>query len=1186
MHLSKLHIIFLFVTVIVSNSDCVFAQTNPYNEVSIASPTAASLGKYADIPVNYHTGIPSISIPVYTVKEGPLSLPISINYHASGLKVMEPASWVGAGWSLDAGGVITRTVQGAPDERQTSNTYNQTHGHLSDGGYNQYLWTATNAPPQEPPSWAPKYERQDWDMFAEGKKDGEPDLFFFNFAGFSGKFYFHDDGSAVLVPEQDMKVEYNYTPGLGNSIESFTITTQDGTKYYFGKTVNTADVDPIEITNPYTSNTGLSVGTAISSWFLNKIVSADNLFSITLAYTAENYSYYTTSMFAILADENRLTGYNSVKNIIKGVRLSQIKFSNGQIDFVPSSTVRLDLNGNASALIDDANTEAKSLGSIEISTGDVTPCNWKKFVFSYDYFVDNTSELAPGLVNITTDKKRLKLNSVKEQSCGGLTEIPPHQFEYFTNFVPRRLSFAQDHWGFYNGATGNTTLIPTFTLNTFTTVAGANRDASFPAMENGALKKITYPTGGYSEFEFEQNYTWVNYNHSEWQYRFSINAGYDGSSLTVPQNQVFTSNSYRLNFSNPSYGSQALLNIYNSSGTQVKGYVLEAGQTLKDEIIQFSAGTYRIELQKLGAVSSHGAQATFEEWTYAPVQKNETVGGLRIKILTFNDGIQASNNIVTSYTYKSNDNKSTGVLYSRPAYIFKIRNDLIRDIGYQDGPSCSSQGCVSCDGYNSVTFLKSPVGIRPMETTQGNHIGYSEVKVSQTGKGYAIYRYYGSNVWDLNTDDVAYRSIANTGVCEASVTNFPFAPLPHEFMRGELKYVGQFNDSGQVLHELTYYPVFQNNPKTTPAFIATSDYGNGYVATFYTLSTAKKTQTQVTETTYTPRIGSVQSNSYSYFESAYHNQVTRKKDILSTGEILESKYKYAGDFRIPNCDAISDCLQSYNDALSAALSLYNSRKLSCGDHTCRWWAWQAYIKDKSLARINYVSCRRTNYTGTNSAFNSAHTNAKNAADLELKPILELQDEFKNPVIETSSYKNNNLISASFNRFDYGMNGSTFVYPNKLQTIFPSSLAATFANASTSSSATSLTKDSRYSDERFYKFNLGSPAEVTGKDGVTTSYIWGYGNTLPIVKAVSVDAVTLSAAYTAVAGNLTQLRTQSSLANALISTYTYSPLIGMTSETDPSGKIISYEYDKLGRLTVIKDQNGSIIKKYEYKYVGQ
>ncbi|MEJ0034332.1 MAG: hypothetical protein WDO15_30130 [Bacteroidota bacterium] len=72
------------------------------------SPNAASLGKYGDIPVGYHTGVPNISIPLYELKEGDVNLPVSLSYHASGVRVAEVASWVGLGWSLNAGGVITR----------------------------------------------------------------------------------------------------------------------------------------------------------------------------------------------------------------------------------------------------------------------------------------------------------------------------------------------------------------------------------------------------------------------------------------------------------------------------------------------------------------------------------------------------------------------------------------------------------------------------------------------------------------------------------------------------------------------------------------------------------------------------------------------------------------------------------------------------------------------------------------------------------------------------------------------------------------------------------------------------------------------------------------------------------------------------------------------------------------------
>src|SRR6186713_262385 len=50
------------------------------------APNAASLGKFGDIPVGYYTGTPNISVPIYDLKSSRLSLPISLSYHASGVK--------------------------------------------------------------------------------------------------------------------------------------------------------------------------------------------------------------------------------------------------------------------------------------------------------------------------------------------------------------------------------------------------------------------------------------------------------------------------------------------------------------------------------------------------------------------------------------------------------------------------------------------------------------------------------------------------------------------------------------------------------------------------------------------------------------------------------------------------------------------------------------------------------------------------------------------------------------------------------------------------------------------------------------------------------------------------------------------------------------------------------------------
>src|SRR5690554_352982 len=84
------------------------------------SPEAAELGKYGNVPVSLFTGTPSISIPLVEMKGNTLTLPVSLSYNASGFRPEEIAPWTGLNWSLNAGGVITRSVQGRPD---VSNNY-------------------------------------------------------------------------------------------------------------------------------------------------------------------------------------------------------------------------------------------------------------------------------------------------------------------------------------------------------------------------------------------------------------------------------------------------------------------------------------------------------------------------------------------------------------------------------------------------------------------------------------------------------------------------------------------------------------------------------------------------------------------------------------------------------------------------------------------------------------------------------------------------------------------------------------------------------------------------------------------------------------------------------------------------------------------------------------------------------
>ena len=1190
-----------FIALLLYSLQPVFGQSNnvvnnPYSQVSIASPTAGSLGKYADIPVNYHTGVPQINIPIYTVKAGPISLPISLSYHASGLKVMEPASWVGAGWALNAGGVITRTVVGAPDEAGTNNAGTESNGHFSNYGFNNYLYDISGI--------------QDWQAFANGWKDGEPDLYFFNFGGYSGKFYFRDDRTPVIVPEQDIKIAPIF-PNLGSSIQGFVITTPDGLQYSFGKTTG---INATELTNPVTSQNGSSTGTAISSWYLYKITSADGLFTINLNYVQENYGYFTIAMFPV--DGNALGsdayGYNLVKNVVTGVRLSSITFpNNGSVTFVAASGARTDLSDNTPTLTDATNSgtnAAYALGAIQITDG--TFC--KQFKFSYGYFQDLSSPLngigiiGPGYT-LSTDKYRLRLDSVQEMSCDNVTKVPSYKFNYFTELVPRRLTFGQDHWGFYNGVSNNDVLIPTYTAygsnNYIKTVNGANREPAWPAMRGGALQKITYPTGGYSLFDFESNDVYVNYSHYE-EVTAATFVAHEYGQSAISQMLYFTTTgggACEIEVSNTSTNYSPTFVIKNSSNQVVYNSGLINTNYSYTITVNLPDGTYQGTLSFPAGCEStliNGADVKIYQWRTVNYSANKAVGGLRVKTITHDDGI-TPNDINTFYSYAYPNGQSTAVLYSRPAYIGIVRNDLIKNVGYwHPGSSGGFDPFITVNGCPSLpdaSYYVSPSSVRPMGSTQGYHIGYSEVKVTQTGNGSSIYDYYGNYngnyPWNGSTADIAITTAVTAG-CDGSAPNYPPAPLPFEFLRGELKREWHYTESGTLLQDIYYTPTYTNVAVTTPGFIVVPrSNGNGVqlLGTEYDLVNARKTQMVTIKTDYLNGNSTVTTTTDTY-GSAFHHQVTNHTIATSTGDNLSSVMKYAWDFRVASCDAIADGWSSYQSACSTCLTTYNNDYNACAPGSshqqCVTTAYLNYLQCTTNARVNYVSYRKTNFTNPTNTFQINHNTVKNNnADGELKPVLELQDEYKNPVIETSGYKNGNLISASFNRFDYGMHSSAFVYPNKLQTLFPATFATTFINAATSASGTSVTKDSRYKDEALYKFDQGNPAEATGKDGITTSYLWGYNNTLPVAKAVGTDATTLQAAYSAAANNLASLRVQPSISGAQLSTYTYTPVIGMTGQTDASGKTVTYEYDKLGRLVVVRDQNGNVVKKYDYQYNG-
>jgi YD repeat-containing protein len=271
------------------------------------------------------------------------------------------------------------------------------------------------------------------------------------------------------------------------------------------------------------------------------------------------------------------------------------------------------------------------------------------------------------------------------------------------------------------------------------------------------------------------------------------------------------------------------------------------------------------------------------------------------------------------------------------------------------------------------------------------------------------------------------------------------------------------------------------------------------------------------------------------------------------------------------------CDAALNQQLQTASDLDQAHKYAIDNGLCR-----------ANARKSYISYRRTYLTDRSNVFQTRHDAARDAADTHLKPLLQLQDSYTNKPVETSHWKNHRLLDANYTTFGPSLSRPNIWYPFQQFNLFLTSPSATFAPASVTGNGISL--DGRYATlpEATFSFDFGTLVQVIPKTGIVTSYLWGYGNTLPIAKAVGVRYTTLQAAYANSGSDLTALRRVPSLARAgvLLTTYTHRPLVGMLSQTDPTGRLVTYEYDVLGRLVRTRDEQGHILSQQQYHYTGQ
>jgi YD repeat-containing protein len=196
----------------------IFRLTAQDSELSSYMPNYATAGMG-----NLYNGQPDISMPLYTLKARGVSVPVSLSYDASGIKVHQEATSVGLGWVLNAGGHIIQEVRDEYDFVGIPRVTKQ-----EDAG--DKIWYTSNGTPD--PDYERHYPYQFDGHYLDNKYDNLPDIFYYSFNGLSGKYILGKDlQTGISLPESTLKIKHNNDSPF---ISSITITTDNGVQYNFG----------------------------------------------------------------------------------------------------------------------------------------------------------------------------------------------------------------------------------------------------------------------------------------------------------------------------------------------------------------------------------------------------------------------------------------------------------------------------------------------------------------------------------------------------------------------------------------------------------------------------------------------------------------------------------------------------------------------------------------------------------------------------------------------------------------------------------------------------------------------------------------------------------------------------------------------------------------------------------------
>jgi hypothetical protein len=774
------------------------------------TPENAALSRINDIPVSEYSGVPEISIPVYTLKTGDYELPINLSYHASGIKVSQEATWVGLGWNLNPGGAITLNPVGNIDQKSysgapwsdwekmqawnfTSNYYNPRRG-IEDGYHGWGCWTGYDISTSKTPAL----------MIKQGQEGaGEQDVYEVTLPnGKSFKYILHPrDKTPLMIGDvTNCKIYHSGT--------FIMIMDSDGTEYRFSNGMQFE---------------GVSMDYNLS--YISTIAKDTIYFTYTqieqrpLPTLSE--TYIVNPIPGVPSSSREINSFGSNYKYC----LTKIESSTEEILFTLGS--RADTYPGNSGKLEKITIKNKLSNKVILS-----------YQFNYDYFNGNTtggnflssSDYFGGVRGFSyfTDEilsKRLKLLSIIKKDRSNVNG-ETFSFTYNENEpLPYKTSFSSDFWGYYNGANNSSplmnyshTLIPNLAsmrLGSAQTIGsvpydiaseGAVRNSSETYITAGTIKSIKYPTGGSVEYEFELH-RFDNYKIPDKENASSFN---DGRTIN-------TVNNNNPSFSHPNEffyipfdqyvemtttvrfddftaydmrGSGSII-VSCDNGKNMKTMVISAEDYAspnpitmynKKEVFLLPKGNYVMASSISSIVTNQGysarnvsaAQLRYKVNVDTNALTSYAGGGIRVRKITKKD---ENNNVksTTLYLYNKTDGSTSGKLLSPLDW---VRRKFIR-YGHDDHPvhtktdyetfriqsqsitPPSSLGCSYTVGYDRV--VKKIID-------GNNHLGYeiSEFSNIEAIKWFDNFMFFPSNFNGslvtktiLNADSVKRKKIVN-----------------------------------------------------------------------------------------------------------------------------------------------------------------------------------------------------------------------------------------------------------------------------------------------------------------------------------------------------------------------------------------------------------------------------------------